>query len=80
MDIGKYSEALLKGKNSELLQKLAQGPEGRKIAQSVDMQAMEQAAQRGDTKALSAMLRTVLATPEGQRLAAQVKKAVQSDG
>lgn len=80
MDIGKYSQEILRGKNSDALQKLAQGPEGQKIAGMVDMGAMEQAARRGDTAALSTMLQQVLATPEGQRLAAQVKRAVKPDG
>lgn len=80
MDIGKYSEAILKSKNSGALQKLAEGADGKKIMQMVDTAALEQAAQKGDTAALSAMLRKVLTTPEGQRLAAQVKKAVQTDG
>lgn len=80
MDIGKYSQAILSGKNSDVLQKLADGPDGQKIAKLVDVSALEQAAQKGDTAALSAMLRKVLTTPEGQRLAEQVKKAVKNNG
>lgn len=80
MDVGKYSEALLKGKNRDVLQQLADGPDGKRIAEMVDQTALEKAAQQGDTAALSAMLQKVLSTPEGQRLAAQVKRAVKPDG
>lgn len=76
MDIGKYSQELLNGKNAETLKKLADGEDGRRVASLVDMKQLEAAAQSGNTAALGTMLSQILSTPEGRRLAEQVKKAV----
>lgn len=76
MDIGKYSQELLKGKNADALKKLAGGEDGKRVAAMVDLEKLEAAAQAGNTAALGTMLRQILSTPEGRRLAEQVKKAV----
>lgn len=76
MDIGKYSQELLQGKNAEALKKLADGEDGRRVASMVDVNQLEAAAKAGNTAALGSMLRQILSTPEGRRLAEQVKKAV----
>lgn len=63
----------------ESLERLAQSESGAKLAARFDGEAMESAARKGDMKALSSMLRDILATPEGKEFAAQVQKAVKRD-
>lgn len=74
-----YAEDLLKELDRESLERLARSENGAKLAARFDGDAMESAARKGDMKALSSMLRDILATPEGKKFAAQVQKAVKRD-
>ncbi len=80
MDWSDYGKELLKGKNVGALKALAKGSDGQKLAGMLDRAAAEQALQKGDAAALQGMLDRLLATPEGQRLAQEVKKAVKGHG
>ncbi|MBR4425420.1 MAG: hypothetical protein IKS66_05695 [Oscillospiraceae bacterium] len=55
-------------------------PEAQRLMGRLDAAALEQAAQQGDPDQLKRLLARVLATPEGQRLARQVRDAVRRDG
>lgn len=80
MDLEEYAKRVLGGKEKAALESLAGSESGTKLASQVDTAAMEKAAQEGDMKALSAMLRQILSTPEGQNFAREVQKAVGRDG
>ncbi len=80
MDWSTYGKELLKGRNTDELEMLAKGKDGKKLAGMLDREAAERALQTGDTAALQGMLEKLLATPEGQRLAQEVKKAVKGHG
>ena len=56
------------------LRKLAASEDGRRLAQRIDAGAVEAAARSGDAAALAALLRGVLGTAEGQRLARSVEE------
>ena len=68
-ELGKELER--RGK-AEALRQLAASEEGRRLAQRLDTGALEAAARSGDAAALAALLRGVLGTAEGQRLARSV--------
>lgn len=79
MYLEEYAEELLKGSDRARLEELARSESGTKLAARFDGDAMESAARKGDMKALSSMLRDILATPEGKEFAARVQKAVKRD-
>ena len=62
---------------TEAVKKLAESPEGQKLAGMIDALEIEQAARSGDGDALRRMLSTVPATPEGQKLAENVRKMME---
>lgn len=78
MDLGKYSEALLSSKNAGALRQLSESENGRRVAGMLDEEELRRAVQSGDGDALQAALQTILSTPEGRSLAAEVKKVVDS--
>ena len=80
MDMEKYAKQLMQGKNGAALQKLTESDTGAKLAARFDGAAIEKAAKNGDSKALAAILKNVLSTPEGREFAAKVQKAVGGDG
>lgn len=80
MDLEKYARQLKEGKSGEALQKLTESEAGARLAAQVDASKLTEAARQGDTSALSAMLRGILSTPEGRSFAAQVEKAVKTNG
>jgi hypothetical protein len=80
MDIKKYGQEFLQGKNAEALRKVADSEAGRRVASMLDPSKVERAAKDGDTQALEDILRQVMSTPDGKALAEQVKKAVSADG
>lgn len=80
MDLEGYAKKLRRGESGAALDALARSEEAEKLLDGVDRQALEQAAKAGDMQALGQILRQVLATPEGRRLASQVQKAVNGDG
>lgn len=80
MDLEGYAKKVRQGDSGAVLDALARSGEAEKVLAGLDKRKLEQAAKAGDMKALSQLLRDVLATPEGRRLASQVKKAVNGDG
>lgn len=80
MELDRYIQELRRSESGAALQKLAQSEAGASLAGRLDVDKLEQAARQGDMQALSAMLRTVLATPEGRDFAAQVERAVKNGG
>lgn len=73
-DLEKLGKELRNGGQAERLKTLADSADGRKLSQMADRQALAEAAKRGDTAALQAMMSRLLATAEGQRLSAQVQE------
>lgn len=67
---------LMKSEAGKSLQSLMNSETGARLAQSLDGAAVEQAARSGDPKALSALLKNILETPEGKNFAEQVRKTV----
>ena len=80
MDLEGYAKKVRQGDSGAVLDALARSGEAEKVLAGLDKRKPEQAAQAGGMQALSQLLRDVLATPEGRRLASQVKKAVNGDG
>ena len=62
-----------RGKTDDL-KRLAESADGQRLGKMIDARAVEQAARSGDAAALSALLRSVLSTEEGKRLARQAEK------
>ena len=58
------------------LRQLAASEDGRRLAQRLDTEALEAAARSGDAAALAALLRGVLGTAEGRRLAKSVEELI----
>ena len=79
MNLEEYARERLGKGEKEALDRVARSEAGARLAARVDGSAMEAAAREGDMKALSAMLRDILATPEGKTFAAEVQKAVKRD-
>lgn len=61
-----------RGKTDDL-KRLAESADGQRLGKMIDARAVEQAARSGDAAALSALLRSVLSTEEGKRLARQAE-------
>lgn len=74
-DIGRELER--QGK-ADAIKKLAASADGQKLGKMVDQRAVEKAVKGGDTEALRQMLGKILATSEGQRLAANLKQMMES--
>ena len=62
-----------RGKTGEI-RRLAESADGKSLAARIDAKAVEDAARSGDSDALRSILRQVLSTGEGQRLAASIRK------
>lgn len=62
------------------LRAAAGSPDAQKLLRQLDAAALQDAAQQGDTAQLKRLLAQALSTPEGQRLAQQVRDAVRRDG
>lgn len=60
----------------QTLRELAASEEGQRLGKMFDVKKLADAAKSGDAQALGDVLRQILGTPEGQRLAADVKKAM----
>ena len=61
---------------TEGLKALADSEDGRRLSGMIDAGAVEAAARSGDSRALAELLRGVLATDEGRRLAESVEKLI----
>ncbi len=80
MDLEQAAQKLLAGKDTAALDKLAGSELAGRLASQVDGAAVEKAAREGNGAALAALLKTILATPEGRRFAGEVRKAVDGGG
>lgn len=80
MDLDRYIRELQSSGSAGALQKLTESDAGVRLAGQLDAEKLEKAAKQGDMQTLSAMLKTVLSTPEGRSFAAQVQKAVKNGG
>ena len=65
------------GGKSDALMKLAESADGKAVSRLVDAEAVGKAAKNGDMAALQDILRGVLSTDEGKRLAESLRKAMQ---
>ena len=68
-DLDSVARALAQSGRRGELEALASSAEGRALEGMVDGEALERAVSRGDAAALKEMLASLLATPEGRRLA-----------
>ena len=66
--------------HNEVLRRAADSADAQALAAHFDGKRAEAALKSGDTAAVEALLRQVLATPEGRRLADTVKQAVNRNG
>ena len=80
MEFGTMVQELMGGKNEALLRKLAESGENEQLAARFDGSAAEAAVRSGDEGKLRDVLKSVLSTPEGRRLAAKVKEAMDGHG
>ncbi len=76
-DLEKLGRRLEESGKSDELRKLADSADGRAISRMVDAEKVGRAAKDGDMAALQDILRGVLSTDEGKRLAESLKKAMQ---
>ncbi len=73
-ELGKELER--RGKTGAL-KSLAESDDGQRVARSLDAAAVARAARSGDSAALASLLRGVLSSPEGQRLARSVEELME---
>ena len=76
-DLERLVRRLSESGKSDELRRLADSDEGRAVSRMVDAEKVGRAARDGDMAALQDVLRTVLMTDEGKRLAESLKKAMQ---
>ena len=76
-NLEKAAQELQRQGKTEQIRALAESADGRKLGQMLDAGAVEKAVKGGDSAALQQILRGVLGTPEGKRLAEQLRKAMQ---
>lgn len=62
---------------TEDIKRIAESEDGQRLGRLVDADDVERAARAGDSAALREMLRRVLDTDEGRRLAENVRKMMQ---
>ena len=73
-DLGRELER--RGKTDEI-KRIAESEDGQRLGRMVNSADIERAAKSGDSAALQDMLRRVLSTDEGRRLAENVRKMMQ---
>lgn len=76
MDIEKMSAELERSGKAEELRKLAESPDGRALNAMFDAAAVARAVSSGDREAMQGILRQVLNTDEGRRIAKQLSDAM----
>ena len=76
-DLEKLGEQLSKSGKSDKLKSLADSADGKAVSRMVVSEAVQKAAKSGDMAALQNILRGVLSTDEGKRLAESLKKAME---
>ena len=73
----KIGRELQRQGKTEKLKSLADSGEGKAVSRMIDAEAVQKAAKSGDAAALKSILSQVLSTSEGQRLAENLKKAME---
>ena len=73
-DLEALGKELERRGKADALRRLAESGDGQRLAQQLDASAIESAARSGDSAALAALLRGVLGTEEGKRLAKSVEE------
>lgn len=76
-DLEKLGGQLEKSGKSDRLKSIAESDDGKAVGRMVDAEAVRKAAGSGDMAALQNILRGVLSTDEGRRLAESLKKAME---
>jgi len=76
-DLEAISRELERSGRTEAFRELARSDEARRLGAMVDRPAVEEAVRGGDTEALKKLLGGVLATPEGQRVAQQLRQMLE---
>lgn len=76
MDIEKMSAELERSGKAEELRKLAESTDGRALNAMFDAAAVARAVSSGDREAMQGILRQVLNTDEGRRIAKQLSDAM----
>lgn len=76
-DLSALGRKLESGPMADKLRQAASSPEGQRIMQNLDAEAVEKAAKQGDMQALKNILSSVLATSEGQALAKKIKQSME---
>ncbi|MBQ9685546.1 MAG: hypothetical protein IJV41_03215 [Oscillospiraceae bacterium] len=71
------SRELEKRGKGDALRKLAESPEGQRLAGTLDAAALEQAVKRGDAESLRRQLAAALGSEDGRRLADSIRRALQ---
>ncbi len=77
-DFENISRELERRGKADAIKKLASSPDGQRISGMIDPQAVEKAARGGDAESLKNMLGKILETPEGKRLAENVRKMMEN--
>lgn len=76
-DLENLGRRLEQSGKSDKLRQLAESADGKAVSRMVDAKKIGKAAKSGDMAALQDILRGVLSTEEGKRLAENLKKAMQ---
>lgn len=76
-DLERLGEQLGKSGKGDKLKSIADSDDGKAVSRMVDADAVQKAAKSGDMAALQNILRGVLSTDEGRRLAESLKKAME---
>ncbi len=71
-----YERQLRNNPNAERIMAAANSDEGKRLAQSLNAEAVEKAAKSGDAAALKSILAQVLSTPDGKALAKKLQEAM----
>ena len=75
-ELEKLEQELLRAGKAREIRALADSADGQKLGQMIDGGAVERAVKTGDSAALQQILRTVLGTDEGRRLAENLRTMV----
>ena len=70
-------EELKRSGKAEGLKNLAESADGQKISRMLNMDAVEKAAREGNAEAMQSIVKNVLQTDEGKRLAESLVKLMQ---
>lgn len=76
MNLEQIGRELQKSGKAEKLRALADSEESRRICELVDQAAVERAAASGDEAALRGILRQILSTDEGKKLAQKLSETM----